>query len=168
LGPRFGPKFPQLREALNQIDPAQVAASLQAGQPVSINLDGDTIDLAPEEIIIQIQPAAGLAVAADKVVTVAVETHLTPELRAEGLAREIVRRIQAMRKDAGFNIEDRITVAYQAEDEMAAVMVNWGDYIRTETLATELISAEPAPDAYSDTQKVEGQTITIAIKRVQA
>jgi isoleucyl-tRNA synthetase len=99
---------------------------------------------------------------------VAVETHLTPELRAEGLAREIVRRIQAMRKDAGFNIEDRITVAYQAEDEMAAVMVNWGDYIRTETLATELISAEPAPDAYSDTQKVEGQTITIAIKRVQA
>ena len=68
----------------------------------------------PQEILVQTQPAAGLAVAADKLITVGIDAAITPELRAEGLAREIVRRIQDMRKNAGFNIEDRITTYYTA------------------------------------------------------
>jgi isoleucyl-tRNA synthetase len=98
-----------------------------AGLPVSLQVDGETIELAPNEILVSTQPAEGLAVAADKLITVAVDATLTPELRLEGLAREVVRRIQAMRKDAGFDIADRITY-YVASGELARVF-DRGDYV---------------------------------------
>ena len=94
------------------------------------------------------QPLEGLAVASDKFMTVAVDAQLTPELRAEGLAREVVRRVQAMRKDAGFNIEDRITTFYQASGEMAQVLQTWSEYIKAETLSTELLAGEGDEGAY--------------------
>jgi len=77
-----------------------VAASVQAGQPVMLEVEDQTVELKPEEILVQTQPRPGLAVAADKLATVAVDAEVTPELRLEGLAREVVRRVQAMRKDA--------------------------------------------------------------------
>ncbi len=98
LGPRFGALFPKVRSALSALDPARVAESVAAGVPLAVEVDGQTVDLAPNEIIVTTQPAEGLAVASDKLATVAVDATLTPELKAEGLAREVVRRIQAMRK----------------------------------------------------------------------
>jgi isoleucyl-tRNA synthetase len=80
-------------------------------------------------------------VAADKLITVAVDSVITSELRTEGLAREIVRRIQDMRKKAGFNIEDRIKTYYLADGEIAAVFQAWGSYIQAETLTVELLRA---------------------------
>ena len=109
--------------------------------------------------------AEGMAVAADKLVTVAIDTILTPELKAEGLAREIVRRIQAQRKNADFSIEDRITTWYSAEDELAAVFTAWGDYIQAETLTTQLIAGEPPKEAFVETHKVEGQQFSIGVKQ---
>ncbi len=89
LGPRFGASFPKVRLALQSADPNAVAASVQAGLPVSLEVDGQTVELPPQEILVQTHPAEGLAVAADKLVTVAVDATLTPELRLEGLAREV-------------------------------------------------------------------------------
>jgi isoleucyl-tRNA synthetase len=94
-----------------------VAASVQAGIPVKLEVDGQVVELAPDEVLVHTQPAEGLAVAFDKQATVAVDATITPELRLEGLAREVVRRIQAMRKEAGFDIADRITTYYQVEGE---------------------------------------------------
>ena len=94
-----------------------------------------------------------------------VDAVITPELRAEGLAREVVRRVQTLRKEAGFNIEDRIITWYVAEEELADVMVAWGDYIRAETLSTELLGLEPEPDAYTETYTIEGTSFTVGVKR---
>jgi len=165
LGPRFGAQFPKVRAALAKADAAKLAASVNDGQPVSIQIDGQPVELAPEEVLVQTQPVEGLAVAADKVITVAIDANLTPELRAEGLAREIVRRVQAMRKQAGFNIEDRITTYYQAGDELSAVIEDWGDYIRNETLSTRLISAPPPVEAYTETHKIDGAEVTLGVQR---
>ena len=115
------------------------------------------VELQPNEILVQTQPAEGLAVAADKQVTVAVDSNLTPELRLEGLAREVVRRIQAMRKDAGFDISDRIITYYQVSGEFVQVFLEWADYIKSETLTTQLTDGEPPADVYTETQKVEGE-----------
>jgi len=98
-------------------------------------------------------------------VTVAIDTIITPELRSEGLAREVVRRIQAQRKNADFNIEDRITTWYAAEGEMAAVFETWGAYIQAETLTLELIAAQPPAEAFVEAHKVDEQEITIGVKR---
>ena len=165
LGPKFGPRFPKVRAALADADPALVVKRVGAGLPVTLEVEAKSVELAPEEVLIQTQPAQGLAVAVDKGVTVAVDAVITPELRAEGRAREVVRRVQTMRKDADFNIEDRITTWYAAEGELADVMVAWGDYIRAETLSTELVAGEPPADAYTETHQVEGASIKLGVKR---
>ncbi len=165
LGPRFGARFPQVRAALQAADPGSIAASVRAGERVALQVDGEAIDLAPEEVLVQTQPVQGLAVAADKLITVGIDATITPELRAEGLAREVVRRIQAMRKEAGFNIEDRITTCYVASGELAQVMEQWAAYIKAETLTTDLVAGQPAAGAYVETQKIDGQEITFGVRR---
>jgi isoleucyl-tRNA synthetase len=165
LGPRFGAQFPKVRAALAEADAAQLAASVNSGQPVQIQVEGQAVELAPEEILVQTQPVEGLAVAADKIITVAVDSNLTPELRAEGLAREIVRRVQALRKDAGFNIEDRITTYYVTGNELSRVIADWGDYIRAETLSTRLVAGPPPAQAYAETQKIDDAEVTLGVHR---
>ncbi len=100
--------------------------------------------------------------AADKLATVAIDTKLTPELKSEGLAREIVRRVQDMRKKAGFNIEDRITTCYQAQETLAQVFATWGEYIASETLTTRLLDAPPVEGAYVEEHALEGETLVLA------
>ncbi len=168
LGPRFGAQFPKVRAALVQADAAKVAASVQAGKPVTLEVDGQTVELSPAEVVIQTSSLEGLAVASDKGVTVAVDAVLTPELKAEGLAREIIRRVQEMRKKAGFNIDDRIRITYQVEPPDAAlleVIQTWAETIRAETL-TVALSGGPSPeDAFTETHQVEGETITLGVKK---
>jgi isoleucyl-tRNA synthetase len=165
LGPKFGARFPQVRSALMHADPAWVAANVRASIPVKLNVAGETVELAPEDILVSTEPVPGLAVASDKYITVGIDAALTPELKAEGQAREIVRRVQDMRKKAGFNIEDRITTCYQAEGALAVVFTTWGDYIASETLTTQLLNAPPTEGAYVEQHKVEGETLVLAVKQ---
>jgi len=169
LGPKFGADFPNLRAALAALDPAEVAARVEAEEHVTLNVECSTgqesVTLSPDEILIETLPAEGLAVSSDRLVTVAVDTNITPALKAEGLAREIVRRVQAQRKNADFNIEDRITTWYVASGELTEVLQAWGDYIQAETLTTRLIAGEPPKEAFVETHKVEGQEITIGVKQ---
>jgi isoleucyl-tRNA synthetase len=165
LGPKFGKDFPKVRAALADLDPADVAAKVAAEEPVTLEVNGESVALTTEEVLVSTEGAEGMAVAADKLVTVAIDTVLTPELKAEGLAREIVRRIQAQRKNADFNIEDRITTWYVAEGELAAVFAAWGEYIQAETLTTELVASLPPSEAFVEKHKVEGAEITIGVKQ---
>ena len=166
LGPRFGAQFPEIRTALSGADAAVIAASVQAGRAITLELDGQTIELSPAEVLVQTQPAEGMAVAADKQVTVAVDATITPELRSEGLAREIVRRVQSMRKAADFDISDRITTHYQAEGDLADVFHTWGEYIKTETLTTDLIPGEPPTDSYIEKHNVDKQELILGVIRM--
>jgi isoleucyl-tRNA synthetase len=166
LGPRFGSQFPLLRAALSAARADVIAASVLAGQSVSLELNGQMVELAPAEIIVQTQPVEGLSVAVDKQIIVAIDTVITPELQAEGLTREIVRRLQQMRKDAGFNIDDRISVYYVASNFMNDIFTNWSDYIRMETLALSLINAAPPQDAYQASHKIDGVDLILGVKRI--
>jgi len=165
LGPRFGAQFPQVRAALAVLDPSAVAQSVANGDPVRLEVDGQSIELTATEILVQTQPAEGLAVATDKLATVAVDAIITPELKAEGLAREIVRRVQAMRKDAGFDISDRITTYYVATDDLTQVFLRWQEYIMAETLSTALVAGAAPQGAYTETHKVEGENLELGVKR---
>ena len=165
LGPKFGAKLPQLRAALEAMDPAVVARSVREGLPVTIQVDGASIDLSPAEILVKSNPAEGLAVAADKLITVALDTVITPELRAEGLAREIVRQMQEMRKNAGFEIADRITLFYKADGALEEVMRSWAAYIGAETLATEMIAEIPPADAYIEKPIIDGESVIFGVRR---
>jgi len=163
LGPRFGALFPKVRTALEAADAGEVVAKVQAKLSIDIEINGETVTLEPDEILVQTKPVAGLITAEDKQVTVALNAEITSELRIEGLAREIVRRVQAMRKNAEFNIEDRITTHYVVEADLSEVFQSWGDYIKAETLSTELVSGDPPASAYIENHKIEGQTLTLGV-----
>ncbi|MCO6453567.1 MAG: isoleucine--tRNA ligase [Caldilineales bacterium] len=166
LGPKLGRDFPKARTALEALSAATVARQVESGQPVEITIDGEVVELLSEEVLVQTDPAEGLAVVADKVLTVAIDSTITPDLKAEGFAREVVRRIQTMRKNAEFNIEDRIQTWYATDDaELAQVLADWHDYIATETLSDELGSGKPPADAYTETHSVEGAEVVVGVKR---
>ncbi len=140
LGPKFGAQFPAVRQALEQLDAAAAAAQLQAGEPLTVLLDGEQVTLDTEDVLVQTESRGGLAVASEKGVTVAVDVNLTPELVQEGYARDLVRTINNLRKDAGLDISDRIRIGYVAEDDVAEAFAEFDTFIREETLATEIAS----------------------------
>ena len=95
--------------------------------------------------------------AGDHTLMVAVTTEITPALAEEGLARELAHRIQNLRRDAGFDIADRIVTCYQGSDETAAVFEAQGAYIAAETLSERIERAAPPAGAHAETQTVEGR-----------
>jgi len=170
LGPRFGADFPKVRAALSEMDPTDVAAKVDACEPIGFTLQLETgeptISLAPDEVIVNTEPAEGLAVAADRMMTVAVDAILSPELKIEGLAREIVRRVQAQRKNADFNIEDRIKIWYVVDEELGEVFSTWGDYIQAETLAVEMAAGSPPDDVFVEEHSIDNKSLIIGVKQV--
>ncbi|HSB66255.1 MAG TPA: class I tRNA ligase family protein [Anaerolineales bacterium] len=165
LGPKFGARFPQVRAALAQADPSKVAASVLAGMPYTLEVAGEKLVLDPETILVSTEPLPGLAVAGEKNVTVAIDASITPELKAEGLAREVVRRVQDMRKKAGFDIADRITTCYQAKGQLAKAISKWKNFIKSETLTTQLRKAPPIKGAYVEEFELEGEKLVLAVKQ---
>jgi isoleucyl-tRNA synthetase len=142
LGPRLGVAFPRVRAALAALDPSQVAQQVAAGEPVILTVNGETVELTSEEVLVQTQPAAGLAVASEKELTVAVDITVTPALLAEGRARKLVRQIQQLRKEAGLEISDRIVTYLSVAPLVDEVLALFGDYIRVETLSVELLAVQ--------------------------
>jgi len=165
LGPKLGKLVPAVREALLQVNVDEVVAKVQAGENNTVTVDGQTLELTPDELLVQTEPAEGLAVAADKVITVGVDVVITKELAAEGLARELVRRIQNMRKDANFDISDKITVFYQAEGAAHHVFEGWGDYIKAETLATSIKHQLIPEVAFQRKVKIDGLDLMLGVER---
>ncbi len=162
LGPKFGKEFPAVRQALLALDPAQVAGKLQAEGEVSLMVNGRKVTLNDEEVVVQTESRGGLAVASDKGVTVAVDIELTSLLVQEGYARDLVRAINNLRKEAGLEISDRIELTYQAGGEAAAALENFADYVKQETLAVSLATSEMDGAAVDHTQ----QTLTIGDQEV--
>jgi isoleucyl-tRNA synthetase len=109
----------------------------------------------------------GLTLAEDEAgYAVGLDTAVTPELADEGLARELVHRIQSARKTAGFDIADHITACLSGPEWLARVLARHGDYVRQETLSDELAEGAPPDGSYVEEQKVEGETVTLALRRV--
>ncbi|MCP4423006.1 MAG: isoleucine--tRNA ligase [Chloroflexi bacterium] len=165
LGPKFGKQFPKVRQALMALDPAVAARALQAGEALTVEVDGETIVLTDEDVLVQTESRGGLAVASDKGVTVAVDTELTPELAQEGYARDLVRAINNMRKDAGLEISDRIALGYAAEGDVATAMSNFADYVKQETLTVEMTAVPLSNAAYEQTVTVGGQEVALSLRK---
>lgn len=138
LGGKYKAKMPAIRAALLALDPESAASSFLDGRAVRLTVDNEPYDILPEEVEVRINARQGLAVAADGAYLCALRTDLTPELVAEGLAREFIRHVQELRKQAGFDIADRIRLEVQATSRLADAIAAHREYIMGETLAIEL------------------------------
>jgi isoleucyl-tRNA synthetase len=168
LGPKFGKRLPQIQQALSSANAAEIGAKAMAGEAVELRVDGESITLTPDDLIVERMPAAGLAVAADEECVVALDTRLTRELIHEGMARDFVRYVQDLRKKANFNIADRIIVHYGPEGEAVDAIAGHADYIRQETLAAVLTADEPPVGSVTTTLTLGGQRVQVSVIRVEA
>jgi isoleucyl-tRNA synthetase len=159
IGPKYGSEVGKITRALNAANAEEVARKAASGQPVSL----DGIELQPNELLITLSGKPGYAVAEEAGYAVAITTEVTPELADEGLARELVRRIQEMRKSAGFEIADRISLSYDGGEDVARVMASWGDYIKQETLAERLFAG--AEGTYAEDVDIDGDKVRLAVTR---
>lgn len=140
LGPKYGKRLGQVRQALAQLDPAEVARAAAAAAPIRLVLvDGSEVDLEPTEVLVDLVKRDGFAAAQSDAMTVVLDVNLTSELIREGLARDFIRGVQEARKQAGFRMEDRITIACYADPEIAAAIEHFHDQVTAETLATSIV-----------------------------
>ena len=165
VGKKHKALFPAIKETLSMLDAAETARRVRAGEALELNVQGETVTLEPGDVQVLTRGRPGYAVAADGGYAVAVTTGIDEELRLEGLAREIVRRIQTMRKDAGFRIEDTITTYYQASERLSVVFHKWGKYIRAETLSKSLLAKEAAGGAHVQVHDLDGEQVTLGVRR---
>ena len=159
LGPKYGGEVGRIQRALGQADTASIAAAASARQPVTL----DGFDLQPEELLISVTGKPGYAVAEEAGYAVAVTTEITPALADEGLARELVRRLQELRKSAGFEIADRIRLSYEGDADIGRVMLAYSDYIRQETLAESIDAG--AVSGYSEEYNIDGRKVRLAVEK---
>ncbi len=169
LGPKHGRRFPLLRQAVAGSDASALARRFEAGLSVALELDdgGPAIELLPDEVEARTHGREGYAIAQEKDIIVAVDVTLTPELAREGLARDLVRRVQTLRKEADFQLDDRIATFVDAGDEIQAVVAEWGDYIKAETLSLELVTGS-VPDGAEALASLhlDGHPVSVGVRRL--
>jgi isoleucyl-tRNA synthetase len=169
LGQKFGKGYPKIRQAMASMDQLELAARFQAGETVDVTAEGETYAVAPEDVEVRMTPRAGFSVAQAGGYLVAVTTELDQALIQEGYARELVRRIQQLRKDAGLAISDRIVTYVADSDLMHAVLAHFGAYVREETLSVDLVQlhleqGDVVPDNLPQASfDLDGRLVTVAI-----
>jgi isoleucyl-tRNA synthetase len=168
LGPRLGKNMPAVKKMLSEVDAGELLADLKSSGQVNLNLpSGDTISLDNEDIEIRLQAKEGWAAAQGKGCVVVLATELTPELVAEGLARDVVRLIQDQRKDTACQYTDRIELGLVTESaELAASIEKFHDFIAQETLATSIM-AKPVPGVEPAPATVLGHNLAIYLRVVR-
>jgi len=157
LGPRFGKQMPQAAAAIAALDPARLRDGGRAG----INLDGKDHEIGPDDVTIVLQPLEGYQVERSGTHAVALNLELDDELRREGLAREVVHAVQAARKNAGLDVEDRIALSLAGDEDLLAAARAHEDYLTGETLATSL-EFDGAQDE-AESAEIDGRRLSISV-----
>jgi isoleucyl-tRNA synthetase len=167
LGQKYGNKFPAIQKAILAMDAETAAKTLQSGSPLKVTANGESFDVLPEEVEVKAQAKEGFAVAEDGAYVAALVTELTPELAAEGLAREFVRRVQDLRKTAELDVADRIELFVEASAGLRSAIEAHKDYITAETLTTKLSFATPPADASVVEDEFEKEKVRVGLVKSQ-
>ena len=162
LGPKYGKDTPKIVEGLSEMDPGDVAQAVQSGH--SIEVGGFTLE--PGEVNLQAVEKEGVSVASEGEYTVAVPTVVSEELAREGMARELVHRLQTMRRSAGFEVVDQIVSYLVGEGAPVEALAAFESYVKQETLSREVLSSAPPPEAFVETHKLDGREVVLGVVKV--
>jgi isoleucyl-tRNA synthetase len=166
LGKRYGKRTPEAARAVAALDGASLRA-LEQGQPVQVVVDGETWEYQPEDVTVERAVATDWVVQSQGPFVVALDPSLTDDLRREGLGRELVNRIQRLRKEAGYSYTTRIAVAVAGDPAVLEAARVHGDFLQGETLARQLEFGAPGwtPDRQEDIA-IDDHKATLAVVRV--
>lgn len=166
LGPKYGKLLGVLRNKLPELGDA-VLGPLRRGESLVVEIDGNSVDLSPDDVLVGTEQASGWACADEAGLQIALSTELSDELIREGMARDFVRHVQQLRKDADLNIQDRITIQYCTDcAEVISALTEWSHYICSETLAVAVDHVESTAMTNAASVKVGNGVVEVLISRV--
>ena len=163
VGPKYGKYLGQIQKALAELDGNATMAELKENGFITLKEISDDIKLAEEDLLVTMTQMEGYVTEGDNTVTVVLDTNLTPELVEEGFVREIISKIQTMRKEAGFEVMDKIVIAYQADDKVAAIFDKYGDTIKADVLGLDVVAG--SVDGYEKEWNINGETVLLGVKK---
>ncbi len=165
LGPKLGKKVQIAKQVLAKVDAAAFRAELAANGKVVVDLDGDKVDLGPEEIEIAVEASEGFAAAGGRAGVVVLHTTLTEALKDGGLVREVISRVQALRKDMGLGFTDRVRIGVGGSDRMRRVVESAKTEIAHEALATEIAVGKSIDGGERRELVVDGEALELTMKK---
>ena len=163
LGPKYGKDLGKIRNILANLNGSAAKKELDANGFLTIELNDGKINLLPEELLIDMSQKEGYVSQADHGVTVVLDTNLTPALLEEGFVREIISKVQTMRKEAGFEVTDHITVYEEGNDKIKEVMTKYTDEIKNDVLADDICL--DAEGGYSKEWDINGEKVRLGVEK---
>ena len=164
VGPKYGKLLNKIKTVLSELDGNKAMAELKSTGELKLDIDGEEIVLLEEDLLIDMAQMEGYVSESDHTITVVLDTNLTPELIEEGFVRELVSKIQTMRKEAGFEVMDKIRVYAKDNDKIVDIMKNHGDEIKSEVLAEDIVTGETK--GYEKEWNINSEKVTMAVERI--
>ena len=163
VGPKFGKLLNGIRKALSEINGTAAMNELREKGTLTLDIDGNKAELLEEDLLIETAQTEGFVTETEGDVSVVLDTNLTPELIEEGFVREIISKVQTMRKEAGFEVTDRITLYAKDNDRILSVMDAHKDEISRDVLADEIVSG--STEGYEKEWNINGEDVTLGVKK---
>ena len=164
VGPKYGKLLGGIKQALTDIDGTAAMKELRGNGVLKLDINGNDVELTEEDLLIETAQTEGYVSESDGETSVVLDTNLTPELIEEGFVREIISKIQTMRKEAGFEVMDKIKVYAHGNDKIQEVMKAHEDEIKSEVLADEMVLGET--DGYVKEWNINKETVTMGVKKL--
>ena len=164
VGPKFGKLVGAVRNALGNVNGNAAMDQIRANGQLKLDINGEEIILSEEDLLIESAQKEGYVTESDQAITVILDTNLTPELIEEGFVREIISKIQTMRKEAGFEVMDRIHVFAKGNETISRILTEHGDEIRSEVLADQIVLGETR--GYEKEWNINSEKVTMAVEKV--
>ena len=164
VGPKFGKQLNEIRTALSEIDGNKAKKQLDSDGSITLELPSGKVVLQTEDLLVDAEQRDGFYTVSDRGITVAIDTTLTKELIEEGFVRELISKIQTMRKEAGFNVTDHISVKINGSEKVVGIALMKKEDIAGDTLADSLTS--DTPDGYVKDWDINGEKVAIGVKKV--
>ena len=171
VGPKYGKQLNAIRTYLSAVDGTKAMEELKTAGVLKFDADGTEVALAEEDLLIEVAQKDGYVTEADNSVTVVLDTNLSEELIEEGFVYEVISKIQTMRKEAGFEVMDKITIYYKADEKVSGIFTQYGDTIRKDVLALDIAvdqNGEFASDAagvYNKEWNINGEQVLLGVKK---
>ena len=164
VGPKYGKLLGKIQKALAGLDGHKAMAQLKENGVLKLDIPDADVELKEEDLLITMTQAKGYVTEGDNEVTVVLDTNLTPELLEEGFVREIISKVQTMRKEAGFEVMDKILLSYEAKEKVTAIFEKYGSQICSEVLAEKLEAG--ALEGYQKEWNINGEHVKLGVKKI--
>ncbi|NLC67269.1 MAG: isoleucine--tRNA ligase [Clostridiaceae bacterium] len=167
VGPKYGKIVPKISKALSEADGAKAVELFERGETLVLEIDGNRVELAESDVLVEVTEKESFVSVSDGPITVVLDANLTPELIEEGFVREIISKVQTMRKEAGFEVEDRIKLFYKGNERIEGIITRNRDVISDEVLANEISGGEFPGEAYSKEWDINSEKAGFAVLRME-